>query len=149
VSRTPTIFEVYPSAHNTTMATGYTKVLHNTVNQDTRPGSFTLNADSTVTVAAAGYYEIDMRIMVLKNTSGWTHIRLLVNGSHAGWFSHSKCGYTVTSWCEEWGIRKMFLSAGAVLTHETYQSSPADTYTYINGNSDLDYTYMRIQKLSY
>ena len=147
ITATPTIFEVYPSDHNTAGATGYIKVTHNTVNLNTNPGSFTLNADNTVTVHKSGYYEIEIRFLVNKSQAGWTHTRLVVNGGHAGWLSHSKCGYNSTSWCEEWGVRKMYLSAGSVLEHQVHLSV-AQTYTWHSGNANTDYTYMRITKLN-
>ena len=139
----PTIFEVYPGSHNTSGGTGYITVSHNNINLNTTPGAFTLNADGSVTVNKAGYYEVEIRFLVYKDKVGWTHTRLIVNGSHAGWLSHSKCGYDTMSWCEEWGVRKMYLPAGAVLIHQVYLSDP-QPYTWHSGNSNTDYTFMRI-----
>ena len=139
----PTIFEVYPGSHNTSGGSGYIAVTHDNINLNTVPGAFTLNAGGSVTVNKAGYYEVEIRFLVHKTQVGWTHTRLIVNGSHAGWLSHSKCGYDTMSWCEEWGVRKMYLPAGAVLIQEVYLNVPQN-YTWHSGNSNTDYTFMRI-----
>ena len=147
INGVPTIFEVYPNAHDQSGATGYILVKHDTINLNTNPGAFTLSPDHSITVNKSGYYRISQRALVNKSEVGYAHTRLLVNNAHNSWLSRSKAVRSIVGWVEPHGEKILFLQAGSILKHELWIES-ATTYVYYIGDINDICTYMQIERLN-
>lgn len=150
---TPAIFHVYPSAHLTNQAGGHYTVRHDSVHLNTQSGAFTLNSDWSVTVHQTGYYEVEIRALIHKDSAMSAHTRLMTsnnNGAtwdHAGWLDHGGSGQGAgTGWTDYLGARKMEIPAGTRLQQWTYNGA-FSSYPYHSGSANTDYTYMRIERL--
>jgi hypothetical protein len=116
------------------------------------PGAYTLNADYSVTIHQAGWYEVEMRTLSAPDAANWMHLQALYsenNGSswtHWGWMNHGPAANLSSSWRDYYGQRKGYLNAGTRLASDMYSSNNA-SYIYHSGNTNQDYTYMRITRL--
>lgn len=161
----PPIFQVYPSAHrrgsdpdlwgNESWGSGtpkYARVRYDSILVNSVPGAFTLNADYSVTVNQAGWYEVEMRTLSAPDAANWMHIQALYsdnNGAsytHWGWLNHGPSANVSSSWRDYYGQRKGYFPAGARIATDMY-SGANSSFMYHSGNTNQDYTYMRITRL--